>query len=293
LIGDRDLADLEQRVQHALARGDAGDLDVVGYGEITLVLGWPRGAPTVACKRLPPFPDGAALASYRGVLDEYLGELCRRGVDVVPTELRVVAGGDGSSIGYCVQPLLPAATLLPEALRGAQPGPEHPALAAVARTAAGAVDPTVGLDAQVSNWAWDGDRLRYLDVTTPLLRDGHGRPRLDLGLFLAAMPAVLRAPVARFVLPGVVARYTQPRAVLLDLLGNLHKERLDAWVPAALEVVNRLVEPPITRDEVGRYYRADARLWRVMLALRRADRWWQRRVRRRAYPFLLPGRIER
>jgi len=44
---------------------------------------------------------------------------------------------------------------------------------------------------------------------------------------------------------------------------------------------------------VRRYYRSDARLWELMLRLRRADRWWQRRIRRRTYPFLLPGHIER
>ena len=51
--------------------------------------------------------------------------------------------------------------------------------------------------------------------------------------------------------------------------------------------------PPITLSEVRRYYRGDARTWAQLLRLRRADRFWQRKVRRRAYPFLLPGRIER
>jgi hypothetical protein len=30
-----------------------------------------------------------------------------------------------------------------------------------------------------------------------------------------------------------------------------------------------------------------------MLRVRRADRWWQRHIRRRTYPFLLPGSIRR
>ena len=37
-----------------------------------------------------------------------------------------------------------------------------------------------------------------------------------------------------------------------------------------------------------RYFARDKRLWLLMQRLRRADRAWQRRVRRRAYPFLLP-----
>jgi hypothetical protein len=46
-------------------------------------------------------------------------------------------------------------------------------------------------------------------------------------------------------------------------------------------------------DEVARDYASDARQWELLLRLRRADRWWQQRVRRREYPFLLPGPITR
>ena len=49
----------------------------------------------------------------------------------------------------------------------------------------------------------------------------------------------------------------------------------------------------LTVDEVRKYYRSDARTWEVLLRLRRADQWWQRRVRRQSYPFLLPERTER
>jgi hypothetical protein len=34
-------------------------------------------------------------------------------------------------------------------------------------------------------------------------------------------------------------------------------------------------------------------MWEILLRLRRADRWWQRTVRRRGYPFLLPGPVDR
>jgi hypothetical protein len=51
--------------------------------------------------------------------------------------------------------------------------------------------------------------------------------------------------------------------------------------------------PAITLDEVRRTYVADARMWLLLQRLRRLDRAWHRRIRRRTYPFLLPGRIER
>jgi hypothetical protein len=60
-----------------------------------------------------------------------------------------------------------------------------------------------------------------------------------------------------------------------------------------IEMANHHVTPVIDRDEVVRWYRSDARTWEALLRLRRTDRWWQRHVRRRPYPFLLPGRIER
>jgi hypothetical protein len=34
-------------------------------------------------------------------------------------------------------------------------------------------------------------------------------------------------------------------------------------------------------------------MWGLLQRLRRIDRSWQRRVRRRQYPFLLPGKVER
>jgi hypothetical protein len=49
----------------------------------------------------------------------------------------------------------------------------------------------------------------------------------------------------------------------------------------------------MTVADVRRYYRSDARLWALLLRIRTLDRSWQRRVRRRPYPFLLPREIER
>ena len=114
-----------------------------------------------------------------------------------------------------------------------------------------------------------------------------------MGLLLRALPAVLRPAVRRWVVPDLLRRYRDPRSVVLDLLGNLLKERLDPWVPVALERVGGRLSPAVGEAEVRRVYASDARLWEVLLRLRRLDRAWQRRVRRREYPFLLPGRIDR
>jgi len=153
--------------------------------------------------------------------------------------------------------------------------------------------PRVGLDGQLANWARVEGEWVYLDVTTPLLRDDGGRDRLDADVFLAMLPGILRGLVKRFLLHAITATYFDLRTVALDLLGNLHKERLAEHVAAGVDVANRRLERPLSVREVRSYYARDARLWAWLLWLRRADRWWHLRVRKRVYPFLLPGRIER
>ena len=151
----------------------------------------------------------------------------------------------------------------------------------------GAVDARIGLDAQAANWAIDGESMELFDVSTPIMRDAGGGQELELEPFLSIYPWALRgvlAPVARSIMRG----YHDPRAVLLDVASNMHKEELDRWVPALLHTANQRIESPITQFDVRRYFARDKRLWLLMQRLRRADRAWQRRVRHRPYPFLLP-----
>lgn len=283
------LVEVEAAVQQALETGHDEDLCVLGHGEISLVVGWPSEAPVLACKRLPLFASEEAAGRYARVLDDYLDRLESRGTHAVPSSFHTLAPlPDGRCAGYVVQPVLPTDALGPEVLRTADPDPEHPLLSGVVSAVCAAVDEHTGLDAQISNWALREGGLHYFDVTTPIILGDDGRLRFDVGLMTAAFPWVMRAPLRRWVAPPIAAAYCDRRTVLLDLAANLHKERLAQWIPAVLEKANREVSDPITEDEAHRYYRSNARLWEVMLRLRRADRWWQRTVRRRGYPFLLP-----
>ena len=266
---------------------------MLGYGEISLVLSWPPGGGRFACKRLPPFRSRERLDAYRATLDDYLEALGAAGVRVVETEMRAVELHDGSVAGYVVQPMLPADHLATTTLRPADPEAGHPLIEAVASAAAAAVGPHLGLDAQLANWTWDDDELTYFDVSTPLIWSPEGDSQLDLDLLADAYPAILRWPLRRFVAPGILDTYRDLRKVYLDLAGNLLKERLEGWLPAFLDRFNPHLDEPLTEDEVRRHYRSDARLWAALLRIRRLDRAWRRRVRRRPYPFLLPGPIER
>ncbi len=292
-LDDAELRRLEDLVERALASGDERGLPTLGFGEISLVLSAPAEEPRFACKRLPLFPSRPRFDAYRDTLADYLDALAAAGVRVVDTEMRAVERSDGAVAGYVVQPILPQETLAPEVLERADPQAGHPLVEAVVATAAGAVGPRLGLDAQLANWAWAGGELTYFDVSTPLIWSAEGGSRLDLDLLAEAYPAILRPPLRRFVAPGILDTYRDLRKVYLDVCGNLLKERLDPWLPAFLEALSRHVHPPLSETEVRRYYRSDARLWSALLRLRKLDRAWRRRVRRRPYPFLLPGRISR
>lgn len=291
-LPDAELEELDAGVERALTAGAEGELPVLGYGEISLVLGWPAAEPRFACKRMPAFASRERFDAYARTLDDYVAGLERVGVEVVETAMRGVEHGDGSVAGYVVQPVLPAETLAPAILRRTDPAAGHPLVGAVADRAAAAVSDRLGLDAQLANWAWDDGRLLYIDVSTPMLWDDAGASRLDLEPLALAYPAVLRPALRRLVAPRILDGYRDLRGVYLDLTGNLLKERLEPWLGAFLERANGHIPAPLTAAEVHRYYRSDARLWAALLWLRRLDRRW-RRLLGRPYPFLLPGRIER
>ncbi len=288
MISDDELGELERTVELALRSGDASALSLLGEGEISLVLAAGSG-PRRACKRLPPFPTAESAERYTATIGRYIAELEQRGVDVVDTEVRRVRGSDGSIVLYCVQPILPATTLAVDIARD-EPDRAPALLADIIDTVFATIDASVGLDAQLSNWAVVDDQLTYFDITTPLLRTPDGVSELDSDVFLASLPWALRTPVRRFVLPGILDRYHDPRTVSLDLASNLIKEHLDHLVPEVLSATAERVARPLSGEEVRSDRRSDARLWAALQAVRRADRAWQRHVRRRPYPFLLPGR---
>lgn len=62
MISESELAALHAAVEGALARRDEAGLRVIGYGEISLGVGWPPEEPRVVAKRMPPFRDRSTLS---------------------------------------------------------------------------------------------------------------------------------------------------------------------------------------------------------------------------------------
>jgi len=287
------LATLEAILVKAFETGDESGLDVLGYGEISCVLRLDSPEGALAAKRLPPFADGGQLGAYQGCFEGYLQNLSARGIAVVPSALETVRTADGRLAAWCVQPALPPGSLLTDRFASCPIDETVALFGRLLDHVQDTVDRTLGLDGQISNWADVDGQLMYLDVTTPMMRDAEGAERLDTSLFLASLPAALRPFVRRFMLRDILDKYYEPRGVVLDLLGNLHKERLAHLIAELLDHANARLDEPLTEDEIARYYRSDARTWALLQRLRRMDRAWQRGIRSRPYPFLLPGEIRR
>jgi len=286
---DVDVEHLDATVEGAIRAGAPRGLQVLGYGELTLVIGWPAEQPVLAVKRLPPFPNHERLDAYAGLLERYVEILRERGVWVAQTEIRSHPGARGFVHAYIVQPLVPRTRLLNVILLDAAVEQAKGLLNAIVENVYRCVDDEVGFDAQAANWWVEDGTLGYFDISTPMLRDEDGRERLDVSLFLSVYPWCARPVLAR-IAPGVMAQYHDPRTVLLDFASNLHKEGLDRHVPALLDAANRRLERPLTTTDVRRYFRQDKLLWALMQRLRLADRAWQRHARHRPYPLLLPPR---
>ncbi len=293
------LQKLEQDVVMALEHADPSSLDVLGFGEISVVLRTKTDDGEYVAKRLPPFKNQAILDRYEDNLNTYLGLLSENSVHVIPTNLTSLPQSDGSFVAYCIQPLREAHRIGPAWLRNASKAEGTAMFELLISTMIASIDEKLGVDSQLANWIIeDDDSLSYLDVTTPLMKDSLGKTMLDLELFMASLPWALRAPARRFAIDEAIDNFHHPRSAVIDLAANLNKEGLEDWIPTVLQIANeQLASDPrhiqLTAEEIAKYYKQDAMTWAFMQKIRRADRFWQRKVRRRTYPFLLPGPINR
>ncbi len=290
-----DIEALEATVQQTLRSGDESGLTVLGYGEITTVLKWRSQHGDFACKRLTPFPHEAAAEHCANVIHLYVEELRRHGIDVADTQISLIPRNGGSVVVYCVQPILPSAALGPNYLREKENAEAAAIFERILSLLRNAVTTTLAPDGQLSNWAFVDDRIVYMDVSSPFLRDEDGRELFDFDQQMRSLPAPLRFPVRRFVVKGILDNYYTLRGQALDFLGNLKKERLEHLIPVFLPIANRALalEPPISEADIRAYYASDARTYAWIQAARRADRWVHRRILRRPYEYLLPPRVER
>lgn len=291
---------------------------VLGYGEISTVFeivaaegcGW-------ACKRMPMFRNEMEAQQYEALYRDYVSTLDGAiGLRVAAGEtIRVNDNVHGRTVLYILQERFPSAAIGHLAIQRLAPDQvvrlvrtvlsEAGRVFAFNQAHRGALE--LGLDGQISNWAImdfdetaavlpDPIRLTYLDTSTPLMRRD-GREQLDPELVLRSAPSFTLWFIRRAFLPEVMTRYYDFRRVALDLVANFYKEGRPELVPDLVTTVNEFFGSapdfqPLTVAEVRDYYRFDALIWRVFLALRKLDRALQTAAGR-SYPYILPERIRR
>ncbi|MDG2113660.1 MAG: DUF6206 family protein [Actinomycetota bacterium] len=284
------LAALEDQVREALSTRDVSQLNILGFGELSVALGWPADAPRVACKRTPPFTR-QQLAQYSALVERYIADLRVSGVLVTDTEVMSVPS-DARQVGYLVQPLLAAEGLGGNVLRASPPDSDHPFLAAVATTLAH-VTPQLSIDAQITNWWWNDCTLTLVDVGTPFVWDASGASEFDMTPFLAMIPAPLRALVRRD-MAKVTERWKTTGGVATDVVANLWREGLDEWVDPTITALNRALDArqQVHRDTTRSFYEDDLKTWPRLKRLQQAERAWRTRIRRSRYDFFIQNSFD-
>lgn len=284
-------------------------VEVIGYGEVSTVLAL-EALPGAVCKRMAGFRDAAAAARYVALVERYLALLASAGVRSAETALVPIERPGRGPVVYLVQPRVDPSRLGNHILREA----DDAALVACLERVLACVGPlllgnrarpdgrTVTVDAQLSNWhfAEDGAAV-LLDVGTPFLRRD-GADEIDIELFLAPVPPVVRGWYRR---QRAVERYIDaffdPRRLFVDAIANFHKEGRPDRIPLAIARVNRwlaqemapLGARAIRVEDVERYYRRDASTLTLYLRARRLDRFLRTRLLRQRYDYVLPGAIRR
>jgi hypothetical protein len=291
---------------------------VLGYGEMSTVMTIDGGDPNLVYKRMPMFHDNAEVQSFLEQYDAYLEHIAAAGLTVVPAAITSITPKSGNIVVYIIQEKLDCRTLANQAIHTLPAADIERVFEAILDqigrifTYNNAQEDGIelGFDAQISNWAIarydpeeghlpDTVELIYFDTSSPLLRI-NAEHQLDPELFLRSAPSFLRPAIRFLFVDDVMNRYYIRRQIVIDVLGNLYKEKREDVIADLIKRANAFLEPgagsgefkPVTEEEVAGYYREDARIWSIYLSSRRLDRRLHRLLGK-PYPYVLPGHIER
>jgi hypothetical protein len=293
---------------------------ILGYGEISTIFEIlhedQRG---LAFKRMPIFLSTDEMDRYEAMFIRYNKLLSEEiGIMVPGYSTARVYPKTGNMVVYIIQEKLPPESLCHRLLGRLDTASLKTLFLVILRHMLkvwrfNAKGDTIvmGLDGQLSNWALkdlnpadpsvtQDAELYYIDTSTPLIRIS-GKEQLEPELFLRSAPSFLVWLIRAFFLQGVLDRYYDFHLVVVDLIANLHKEQRPDLIRDFINAANSffvheasdLRINPITENEVNSYYREDAFIWRLFLALRRLDRIISTYILKRPYPYILPGKIRR
>ena len=323
MIADRIDLDLLERFELGLdphnPQKSAIPARIIGYGEISTIFEiLDKSQQGLAFKRLPIFRTHQEMDSYESLFMEYNRLLNDDiGIRVPHYALARVYPAQGNMVMYNVQERLPADSIGNQVIKHLDRDSLAHLMVAVLKKmkkvwAYNAANKSikVGLDGQISNWAITGKiaessfendiEFIYIDTGTPLMRID-GVEQLNPDLFLRSAPSFLVWLIKWLFLDDILNRYYDFHMVVVDLIANFYKEQQSEVIPELIETANRFFEnelhefclEPITLKEVRSYYREDAFIWRLYLAMRKLDRLLHTKILHKPYPYILPGRIKR
>jgi hypothetical protein len=293
---------------------------ILGYGEISTIFEiLHEGQENLAYKRMPIFLNTQEMDRYEKLFIRYNRLLSEEiGIQVPPYSTARVEPETGNRVVYIIQGKLPAGSLCHRLIHSLDDASLDALFLAILKHMlkvwdfnAKGTGTIIGLDGQLSNWAVKdldpahprishGTGFYYIDTSTPLMRV-HGSEQLEPELFLRSAPSFLLWIIRAFFLQGVLDRYYDFHLVVVDLIANLFKEQRSDLIGRFIDLANAFFSQeashlrirPITGKEVRAYYREDAFIWRLFLALRKLDRLLSTRILHRPYPYILPGKIKR
>ncbi|WP_148288534.1 hypothetical protein [Ilumatobacter nonamiensis] len=291
-VTDDDLAALEVDLQAAMAERSFGTLKVIGYGETGVAVAHPADDPVAVVKRLGSCVTREEIDEWFDFLRAY-EELLAPFVSIAPTEKRIIEGGpDGRLVPFLIQPLFTRSQLVEKILEDTDPVVDHPMLVAVRDAALDAmVDGRQVIDSQLSNFAWDGERLALFDCGTPFVFHADGEPDYRLGVFKSAFPAVLR-PVAIKAAEKVMRDFRTPNGNLAHSALSAVRLGQERWLDAIIETFNagmaeRGVGEPLERENVLEQLDGLQRDMKVIKVVGRLNRAYVEKVRRNTYDFFV------
>lgn len=304
------LTELEKQFSGGETELSIPGISVLGYGEISTVLAADE-QPDVVLKRMAGFQTEQEVSTYKNEVEEYIRLLQTRDLNVLKTQV-IPVSVHGRTVVYLVQTRIPKEAIGNHILLYGSDAEwtsfqEQVLLSThkvLSQNSAGpSCTGSVGLDAQISNWAnlptENGEaRAVYLDVGTPLYRQ-NGQLCSAPALTLRSLPRPMAFLLQHTLFEGVVSRYFLPREVLKDIAANFYKEgkpeRIGIFLRHALSGLQRYDSSatPLSEQEVRAYYREDKFIWTLFQALRRFDRFVTQRILRRRYEFFLPGPVRR